>query len=64
MGQTAFSAARNLQNFGAPLSRGGRRRRRASGARICIGGLRISADSEPRRGPLGPFGELGLRPPM
>eukprot|EP00969_Alexandrium_andersonii_P159003 7024938-Alexandrium_andersonii.AAC.1 len=29
-GQTALSVARNLQKFGAPLFRGGRRRRRAS----------------------------------
>eukprot|EP00969_Alexandrium_andersonii_P225268 9949688-Alexandrium_andersonii.AAC.1 len=28
-GPTALSAARNLQKFSAPLSRGGRRRRRA-----------------------------------
>eukprot|EP00969_Alexandrium_andersonii_P291873 12899815-Alexandrium_andersonii.AAC.1 len=39
MGQTALSAARDLQEFGAPLFRGGPLRRRASrsasGARIC-----------------------------
>eukprot|EP00969_Alexandrium_andersonii_P326614 14432218-Alexandrium_andersonii.AAC.1 len=41
-GQMTLSAARNLQNIGALLSRGGRWRRRAlrdaSGAQICMMG--------------------------
>eukprot|EP00969_Alexandrium_andersonii_P277703 12275520-Alexandrium_andersonii.AAC.1 len=59
--RTALSAARSLQKFVAPLSRGGRRKRRASRgaycARICIvRGSEFSADSEPRRGSFGPSG--------
>eukprot|EP00969_Alexandrium_andersonii_P358572 15451274-Alexandrium_andersonii.AAC.1 len=40
-----------------------REARGASGARLWKAGLRISADSEPRRKPFGPSGELGPRPP-
>eukprot|EP00969_Alexandrium_andersonii_P355272 15444002-Alexandrium_andersonii.AAC.1 len=38
-----------------------RAKRDSSGARLWEAGLRISADSEPRRGPFGPSGELGPR---
>eukprot|EP00969_Alexandrium_andersonii_P214893 9489801-Alexandrium_andersonii.AAC.1 len=68
MSQAALSVARNLQKSGAPTQRRSDRRRPcakrgAFGARIWRGGLRISADSEPRRGPFGPAGEMGPRAP-
>eukprot|EP00969_Alexandrium_andersonii_P223725 9881223-Alexandrium_andersonii.AAC.1 len=48
-----LSAARSLQKFGASLSRGGRRKRRAScgasGARFCSGGCSEFLQTPSRR---------------
>eukprot|EP00969_Alexandrium_andersonii_P337295 14907707-Alexandrium_andersonii.AAC.1 len=51
-GQTTLSATRNVQKLGARFPETGTEGAalRTADARICIGGLRISADSEPRRG--------------
>eukprot|EP00969_Alexandrium_andersonii_P321137 14189877-Alexandrium_andersonii.AAC.1 len=54
-GQPALSAARNLQRCEAPPQcrserRSCRAKRGASGAHLWKAGLRVSADSEPRRG--------------
>eukprot|EP00969_Alexandrium_andersonii_P367720 15471315-Alexandrium_andersonii.AAC.1 len=61
----ALSAERNLQKIGAPLFRGGRKRRRAPPVPVSTlwGSCVCCAASEPQRGPIGPLGELRPRPP-